>query len=164
MKIFYKKDYLQAINSLEFIENSYDILSQDFAKVMKSNQEKIERIERKNKEFELLHRFTTLQTNAVKELEDKVKTLRGAKGGLTKQNNALVNTISKLKEENRDLKKQVTSLTKEIATLKTDRYKVKKIRAAQPKTSTLEMSMKRSVFKNEVKKILKEKSEIRGEN
>ena len=101
-----------------------------------------------NDNKDIIHKLNV----ALDELNEKVKKLSGAKGGLVKQNNILSEKNNVLKEENKSLKKQLEESM-------SDKYLVKKIPSGRmPKGA--KMKLRKVNLNNQVKKILNEKTII----
>ena len=122
MKIFYKKDYFRVLDELNSIKGE-----------LKEEQEQKEFVIDKLKQEERANQ-TCLKTiedmhYKMQDLKKKIKQLKGARGGFTKE-------INKLKNQKEELEKK-------LAESMTNKYLVRKIKPGK-KPNTLKMAVKNS--------------------
>lgn len=96
------------------------------------------------------------------EFKKTIKIYQGKNGGLTKENNKLKKQIEKYEKIRKLDLKEIKKLEEEVEVLKSDRYKVRRITPAVPKTSKQTMKIKNARGQGELKK--KSAAEFVAEN
>ncbi len=144
MKIFYKKDYK---NAIERLEEQYRLVDE-----LQTKCEKIEEEKRKMKvAFEV--RINEIVTNRI-ELKEHIKKLQGAKGGLTKRANKLSADVQEKDVEIKRLNKELKETQKRLEESMTDKFAVKKLK---PQKAPVTKSKLKSQMKPAVLKFIQEK-------